>query len=1507
MAYRSEIERALAEMASDEGGMKFQGLAVINARQKWPQLVACERKWDGGLDAHADGALDPEGKGVGLASSLTATLKKIKSDAEKVKENYPDVSVLIFATAGEVTGHTAGLWATEIFNEFGLKLVVVPREEFITWLMDPANSNICRDQLGIAPSMPPELEPALKRSQEAAKELADNWDRTFRKAGRPLINLNAVKLDERGTPVEAVSLRTLLTEGQRIILEAPAGGGKTTTLVQLAQHALAAAGLALLVDLPEWIRSNKSLLSFVAKRRQFASRDVDANLLSKLRGQPPLTILLNGWNEVSVAGAVAADTALRELDRDFPAAIIIVATRRHRLTPQLRNAFRVALNSLGRAQRNEYLGLAIGASAHDLGVKLDSSRVLDSITRTPLILAEVVDLYRSGKEIPATKMGVLGAVMDAMEQSPEHRTSLQQAPLRGHAAEYLRALSMEMTERGETNITAADAQAIVNAVSAGLQGAGKIASVPDPVEILEELSKRHVLLQAHADEISFRFQHQQFQEFFAAGGLKSLLVDLVGGKHPEDDRIFLASYVNEPRWGESLRMLAEDIGAPGGEKKMVEVGAKLVRMALEVDPIFAGELARWCGPAIWSEVRNEVGVLLRAWYSVPDANHKHCALAAMLATGSDDFQDLLVPLLTDGNNQVRLSVYHGGVEVLPSSLGPKWRDVIHGWPEEARLDLIGEMSRDPWLADTVEEIALADPSPKIRWSVARVLSWYGFTEKVERLLNSLDDGSLRIGLRTSQPDDIPLSLWPRVVGVYEQMFAEESDPLERVRLLRVLQGFGGTNVVERLEAELDGLGPDELKAENHGQITGALEELQKSDANWVSEWVARKVLDRSTWFGGWQGLVTRIPDEERDSLYARFSTEVLDSGEQPRVLSVLASVTDEAFASRVFASASELRRGLSFQPGQDMPKWNLFRQLGDLLKTVSPSTFLDGISEKLQKEPDIVELEVLTDVLPAMHPTKADVRSSISEEMRLKLRAYLKRGAELGADPDGLRASTRAYLARLLANVGEREDLADIRRLVEADSIRFQRAQESRLKGDRSHDETGYGLFYFDAVTMVDPVAADQVLVELIGTQEYEWVLAQRLPLLARRSTGQPGFGTNRMDFGKIWKLRAGEPDDSFVEKRRSRFADAIRTGIERIQREREGAADKRGFDHRLKILAGTLAALDGKRSAKLVLELMELPGRWDGWTRVGALENLLVSGVRLSLEEVLRILDPVMQELQASGMHNDNQNVWLFARCLCVMAFVDPPAEGVAKIRELISSFRFPAHELGIVVAALGASRCDDAIDVLMEFAGPDGKGVDPIGAETWIEAIGALRGPRSNEILLSFVNPDAKLFTREFIPDHRHGDLLARLLAERAEVDGAVKAELVRLANGDLSPLKRMLLAKVFAGFRREEDLVAGLSILRDDGTGVPYELFRSMESAFLEHRPYGSGGNTFTLVPRGSNAVRKRLFEMSQNDPLRKLSAFALLGQIEVWRLEYGRPTDEPRHPEVESDISWPPFPS
>jgi hypothetical protein len=42
-----------------------QGLAVVLGKQRWPELIACERKKDFGLDAYASASLTPERIGNG--------------------------------------------------------------------------------------------------------------------------------------------------------------------------------------------------------------------------------------------------------------------------------------------------------------------------------------------------------------------------------------------------------------------------------------------------------------------------------------------------------------------------------------------------------------------------------------------------------------------------------------------------------------------------------------------------------------------------------------------------------------------------------------------------------------------------------------------------------------------------------------------------------------------------------------------------------------------------------------------------------------------------------------------------------------------------------------------------------------------------------------------------------------------------------------------------------------------------------------------------------------------------------------------------------------------------------------------------------------------------------------------------------------------------------------------------------------------------------------------------
>ncbi|MGC2475813.1 MAG: hypothetical protein WA485_15840 [Candidatus Sulfotelmatobacter sp.] len=543
----------------------------------------------------------------------------------------------------------------------------------------------------------------------------------------------------------------------------------------------------------------------------------------------------------------------------------------------------------------------------------------------------------------------------------------------------------------------------------------------------------------------------------------------------------------------------------------------------------------------------------------------------------------------------------------------------------------------------------------------------------------------------------------------------------------------------------------------------------------------------------------------------------------------------------------------------------------------------------------------MTEVLAKFNPTPIDLRTTLPDEARRQLHAYLKRAVERGAAPNGMRAGVRAHLAVLLAQVGGPSDIPDLRRLIAADVIRYREMLAARAKGDKSGDNVGYVVLYMNAVMAADPEHGDEVLLEMLGEEQYERFVAEELVRRARKSKPQPTIGIRPPTFEKVWAARAGTEIEEYVEERRSRYADALRLLVEKILAERATATNRRPAEYRLKPIGAALAALDAL-SAQLILEVMAFPAGYDAYNRVDSLQSLMFAGVRTTLPEMMNVLGPAIEQARRD-LGNSDQNRWLLDRCLSVLPFVDPPEEGIAKVKEILDGVRFfYPHDSRGVVAALGASRCADAMDLLLQLAKPDGSAVTQIGDE-WIRAVAQLGGKRSNEVLLSFVAPDQKLFTKDFLPDYQNGNVLARLLAERAENDSEFKAELFRLASGELPQTKRMLLAKAFSFFQREDDLVAGLCVLRDDESGLPRELLRTIENAFLEHRPYGKETNAYTVAPRGSNALRKRLLEMAQTHPLRKRSAFALLGQIEVWRLEHGRPMDEPRHPAIESSINWP----
>src|SRR5438876_1465995 len=462
---RTDIERALDELACQEEGMRFQGLAVVIGKKRWPELIACQRKKDLGLDAYAPPSLTPERIGKGLAASITPTLKKISDDAETAKENHPDLKTLLFVTPAKVGNADRKRWEEAIQKDHGVELHIIEREEIITLMMMPQNASLRASFLHLDIDAEPHIADLIDRTRRAADAVTRTW--AAKTKGYPLIALTAVRLDPNGAEsADVLSLEQIdqaLSQSRRIVLEGPAGRGKTTTLIQLARRARTA-GTPFIVELPAWTSSRRGILEYIAGMPAFQAEGLTAADLARVQQTEPLLFLLNGWNEIAESNSEQANHALRELERDFPSAGIIVATRTHHLTPPLPGALRLRLIHLRRVQRAAYLAARLGAKGAELRARIDADPSLDDLTRTPFILSEVASLFEAGAKLPSTKTGVLAQVLHLQEQRDEHRNALQAAPIFGRQTGYLKALATEMTRRGAVALPEADARAVVAAV-----------------------------------------------------------------------------------------------------------------------------------------------------------------------------------------------------------------------------------------------------------------------------------------------------------------------------------------------------------------------------------------------------------------------------------------------------------------------------------------------------------------------------------------------------------------------------------------------------------------------------------------------------------------------------------------------------------------------------------------------------------------------------------------------------------------------------------------------------------------------------------------------------------------------------------------------------------------------------------------------------------------------------------------------------------------------------------
>src|SRR6185503_6123397 len=199
----------------------------------------------------------------------------------------------------------------------------------------------------------------------------------------------------------------------------------------------------------------------------------------------------------------------------------------------------------------------------------------------------------------------------------------------------------------------------------------------------------------------------------------------------------------------------------------------------------------------------------------------------------------------------------------PASLGTDWRRVVDGWSEEARIEFVSEVAlhgSNIERFDIVEDFARTDPSPKVRAEASHGLIWTGSARILGRVLGALDDQAFELVVQQLDARNIPSSLRNRALGVWQRLAEQSAEPANRLGNLLLMAEVGAIGIEEQLKKELNQLESSNLNNLGTYVIRPALSIIGKTDSQWVSHWVANRILDGSLWSDGWINLVTTVPE-----------------------------------------------------------------------------------------------------------------------------------------------------------------------------------------------------------------------------------------------------------------------------------------------------------------------------------------------------------------------------------------------------------------------------------------------------------------------------------------------------------------------------------------------------------------------------------------------------------------------------------------------------------------------
>jgi hypothetical protein len=599
--------------------------------------------------------------------------------------------------------------------------------------------------------------------------------------GTPRWPSHAIALNLRMTTGDSVrafhasALAEAIQTFNEIVVVAPPGTGKSTTLLQVAEATLSQGkSVAVFVPLGEWSSQSDSLLQSVVRRRAFVGEREEHLKLLALSGR--LVLLMDGWNELDAASRKRATSEIGSLQREFPGLGIVVSTRRQALDVPISGPL-VEIDTLAEGQQLEIARALRGT---------EGEAILDHAWRTPGIRELVaIPLYLTallahirGETFPTTKDEVLHLFVTEHEQSADKAEALR-AALFGFHQEMLTALAVEATHAANTTIPSRQARAAVKRVEDRLSDDGQITSTPQPTAVLDALVSHHLLVRSGTETGGgVSFQHQQFQEWYASFEVEQLMRAAVSD--PAVRQKLKMDVLNLRAWEEPILFACERVSR-ADETGLKAVAAGILE-TMAIDPMLAAEMI-YRSSGVWEKVKEKITAFVGRWHVVGKVDR---AVHFMITTGRSEFAPQLWPLISNADTQVHLLALRAGRRFRPAVLGADVEARIAELPEKLRENVVSEIARLSGM-DGIElatRLAKADASPNVKFSAIESLLFRRADRfAVEILSTAPDEVWSLLAIRGYTREIADTNAEERLVREEQQYIATQTEPLRKLSVL----------------------------------------------------------------------------------------------------------------------------------------------------------------------------------------------------------------------------------------------------------------------------------------------------------------------------------------------------------------------------------------------------------------------------------------------------------------------------------------------------------------------------------------------------------------------------------------------------------------------------------------------------------------------------------------------------------------------------------------------------